>query len=253
MSLSALDHRQAEIEGPERQVLIVEDDESLAEEMAITLTDYGLLARQAHSWDAALSAVATAEPDLIVLDQRLGRVDTLPRISELRGLTGVPIVVLTGNRVETDRIVALEIGADDFVLKPISGRELVARIRAHLRRATALSRPAVPPPLPAPPAASADQGWHLSRSGRELRRPDGSPVPLTAAEFDLLALLAELPGRPVDRDTLSQRVLRRGWRPDDRALDNLVMQLRRKVGEGGERMIAAVRSQGYAFTGFPRT
>lgn len=243
MAIRTGDAALADTDGPEREVLIVEDDAALAEEMATTLSDYGLRPRLAPSWEAALAALRDATPDLIVLDQRLGRVDTLPRIGLLREMTQAPILVLTGNRLEADRILALEIGADDFVVKPISGRELVARIRAHLRRAA--------PRRAEPPRADA-AGWRISLAERELRRPDGGLVPLTAAEFDLLAMLAELPGRPLDRDTLSQRVLRRPWRPEDRALDNLVLQLRRKVGPGGERMIAAVRSQGYAFTGFPR-
>lgn len=245
-------------EGAEPEVLIVEDDQALAEELSITLSDYGLRTRLADTWDAALAQLAIGEPDIVVLDQRLGRIDTVPRIAELRALTEAPIVVLTGNRAEADRIVALEIGADDFVLKPISGRELVARIRAHLRRVQP-----VPPRLPeraATPtvaAASLDatvaaSGWRISLVERELRRPDGGLVLLTAAEFDLLAILVETPGRPVDRDTLSQRVLRRPWRADDRALDNLVLQLRKKVGPGGERIVTAIRSQGYAFTGFPK-
>jgi DNA-binding response OmpR family regulator len=239
----------APVAGPEPVVLIVDDDEALAEELALTLSDYGLAPQVVHSWPAALEAVRRAPPDAIVLDQRLGRVDTVPQIGSLRALTASPILVLTGNRVESDRIVALEIGADDFVLKPVSGRELVARIRAHLRRAQAAApRPAAPPP----PPVIANGGWQLALTQRELRRPDGTLVPLTAAEFDLLAVLAEAPGRPIDRDTLSQRVLRRPWRPDDRALDNLVMLMRKKVGPSGDRMIAAIRGQGYAFTGFPK-
>ncbi|OYW09798.1 MAG: hypothetical protein B7Z53_02240 [Rhodospirillales bacterium 12-71-4] len=208
------------------RILIVEDDAALAEEMAQTLSDYGMRPGIAASWEAAVAAVEAAPPDLVVLDQRLGHVDTLP-----------------------DRIVALEIGADDFLLKPISGRELVARIRAHLRRGQA-ARPAAAAPAPAQTAAQAlpqgdalpgAAGWRLLPMERALRRADGSPVPLTGAEFDLLALLAETPGVPVDRETLTQRVLRRPWRAEDRALDNLVLQLRRKMGPGGDRVVLAVR------------
>jgi DNA-binding response OmpR family regulator len=238
--------------GPAPRVLIVEDDDALAEEMALTLADYGMRPTRAATWEAATAAVAAEPPDIILLDQRLGRIDTLPRIGMLRGMTAAPVVVLTGNQVETDRIVALEIGADDFLLKPISGRELVARIRAHLRRV------APPPPVPRPPAAAGPAtgpdgapGWRFSLVERELRRSDGSRVPLTAAEFDLLAVLVEMPGRAVDREALTRRVLRRPWRPEDRALDNLVLNLRRKLGPGGDRAVAAIRGQGYAFTGFP--
>ncbi len=240
----------AEEAGPAPNVLIVEDDEALAEEMALTLSDYGMRPTTAATWEAAIAAVEASAPDLVVLDQRLGRVDTLPRIGTLRALTDAPVLILTGNRAETDRIVALEIGADDFLLKPISGRELVARIRAHLRRVQQTRQPEKErekePDQPQP------GNWTLLTVERELRRGDGSVVPLTGAEFDLLAVLAEAPGHPVDRETLTKRVLRRPWRPDDRALDNLVMHLRRKLGPGGERAITAIRSQGYVFTGFPR-
>ncbi len=243
----------AEEAGPPPLVLIVEDDTALAEEMALTLADYGMRPVVANTWDATIAAVTADAPDLIILDQRLGRVDTLPRIGILRGLTAAPVLMLTGNRAETDRIVALEIGADDFLLKPISGRELVARIRAHLRRHQQ-AKPAERAAGTATEAAGAAQsgGWTLMMLERELRRSDGSLVPLTGAEFDLLAVLAEVHGQPVDRETLTKRVLRRPWRPDDRALDNLVMHLRRKLGAGGERAITAIRSQGYVFTGFPR-
>ncbi|WP_164697712.1 response regulator transcription factor [Falsiroseomonas algicola] len=242
----------AEEAGPAPNVLIVEDDEALAEEMALTLSDYGMRPTTAATWEAAIAAVEAAQPDLVVLDQRLGRVDTLPRIGTLRALTDAPVLILTGNRAETDRIVALEIGADDFLLKPISGRELVARIRAHLRRVQQ-TRPAEKErEKEKEPEAPQGSAWTLLTVERELRRGDGSVVPLTGAEFDLLAVLAEAPGHPVDRETLTKRVLRRPWRPDDRALDNLVMHLRRKLGPGGDRAITAIRSQGYVFTGFPR-
>ncbi|WP_439549758.1 response regulator transcription factor [Falsiroseomonas sp.] len=242
----------AEEAGPAPNVLIVEDDEALAEEMALTLSDYGMRPTTAATWEAAIAAVEASPPDLVVLDQRLGRVDTLPRIGTLRSLTDAPVLILTGNRAETDRIVALEIGADDFLLKPISGRELVARIRAHLRRLQQTRPPEREKEREKEAEQALPANWTLLTVERELRRADGSVVPLTGAEFDLLAVLAEAPGHPVDRETLTKRVLRRPWRPDDRALDNLVMHLRRKLGPGGERAITAIRSQGYVFTGFPR-
>ena len=247
---------ETEAAGPLPRVLIVEDDQALAEEMALILADYGMRPLTAATWEAATAVVDAEHPDLVVLDQRLGRIDAVPRIGLLRGMTDAPVLVLTGNRAETDRIVALELGADDFLLKPISGRELVARIRAHLRRVPPAREPrppALPAPLPLPLVAPGGEGgWRLLVVERELRRGDGSRVPLTAAEFDLLAVLAETPGQPIDRETLTRRVLRRPWRPEDRALDNLVLNLRRKLGPGGDRAVSAIRGQGYAFTGFPR-
>lgn len=225
-----------------RVILVVEDDADLAREIADTLSDYGMRPVVAPTWDAAMVELAAGKPDLVVLDQRLGAVDTLPLLPRLRSMTSAPVLILTGNRAEADRIVALEIGADDFLLKPTSGRELVARIRAHLRRMGTGGGDA---------AGVAE--WRLNVGERRLTRPDGTDVPLTAAEFDLIAVLAEHAGRALDRDELTQRVLGRPWRPDDRALDNLVLHVRQKLGPGCERTIATVRSRGYIFTSFPRS
>ena len=120
MSMSSGADCAAEEAGPPPLVLIVEDDVALADEMALTLADYGMRPIVANTWDTAIAEVNAQQPDLVILDQRLGRVDTLPRIGTLRALTTAPVLMLTGNRAETDRIVALEIGADDFLLKPIS-------------------------------------------------------------------------------------------------------------------------------------
>lgn len=220
-------------------ILIVEDDADLATEMADMLADYGMRPALARDWSSAQAFFETDSADLVLLDQRLGPVDAVPLIPQLRRVTAAPVIVLTGNRAEVDRIVALEIGADDFLLKPISGRELVARIRARLRR-----------PAEAAPAQPAD--WQFDPIARTLHRPDGSEVSLTAAEFDLLAALAAQPGEPLPRETLTQRILGRPWRPDDRALDNLVLHLRKKLSPGGERAIATIRNRGYVFTAFPR-
>ncbi len=221
-------------------VLIVEDNLTLADEMAVSLRHHRLQPIVATDWDSAIEIVSTAAMDVIVLDQRLGPIDAVLALPQLRALTPVPILVLTANQAEADRILALEIGADDFLLKPISGRELVARVRAHLRRASGGTGPASAPPR-----------WRFSLSDRRLTRPDGETVALTSAEFDLLAQLIETPHQPIDRDTLTRRVLGRPWRSEERAIDNLVLHLRQKLGPGGERSIATIRNQGYAFTAFP--
>ncbi|MGG5887100.1 response regulator transcription factor [Falsiroseomonas sp. HC035] len=220
-------------------LLIVEDDAILAGELLETFADHGMAARSVDKWPAALKMLEDWQPDLIILDQRLGAVDTLLMLPALRALTAAPVLFLTGNRSEADRVIGLELGADDFLLKPIAGRELVARVRAHLRRT--VRREAVPA-----------GEWRIAPSERRLYRPDRSAVPLTAAEFTLLALLAERPGTPVDREVLTQQVLRRPYRAEDRSLDNLVHQIRRKLGcRGAGEVIVAIRNQGYAFNGFP--
>ncbi len=224
-------------------VLIVEDDVDLAGEIRETLEAYGFSAAVATSWPDALDALSVHHPELILLDQRLGTVDTVPLLPVLRARTNATIIILTGNRQEVDRIVALEIGADDFLQKPITGRELVARLRAHLRRRMSEAGASAPQP--------AAGRWLFDAQTRRLRRPDGSEVDLTAAEFDLLAALVDAAGEPLSRDDLTRQVLGRPWRPDDRALDNLVLHLRQKLGAGGARSIVTIRNRGYAFTTFP--
>lgn len=227
-------------------VLIVEDDVDLAEEMAFALRHSHLNPVVATDWDQAMDAIAAGASDVVVLDQRLGSVDAVPRLPLLRVLIQAPILVLTANRAEADRILALETGADDFLIKPISGRELVAKVRAHLRRAAAVE-------TGVDTAVGGRPRWRLSQASRGLVRPDGTPVSLTGAEFELLTQLIETPNRTISRDALARRVLGRAWRPEDRAVDTLVLRLRQKLGSGGERTIVTIRNQGYAFTAFPDT
>lgn len=230
------------------RILVVEDDDAIGEELVGILTAYGMTATRVADWDAAMAAIAAGPVDLVILDQWLGRLDALTVLPQMRRLTGAHIVILTGNKAEADRIVGLEVGADDFLQKPISGRELVARVRARLRR------PAPPPPRPAAvPEAAPTVRWRVAERARRVLGPDGKAVPLTGTEFDLLMLLMETPGEPVDREVLSQRVLQRPYRPEDRAIDNLVHNIRLKFGAGrGAAIIATVRNKGYAFTGFPQ-
>ena len=178
--------------------------------------------------------------------QRLGRTDTLPHLHELRQLTDAAVLVYTANQDEADRIVGLEMGADDFLVKPVSGRELVARLRANLRRGR----------LDNGVAGSVARGWDLDVRGRRLIGPNGRPVALTAAEFELLSALAARLGVGCSREELTKIVFARRWDPDDRAIDNLVTGLRGKLGAvvpdaGGQRCIATIRTVGYMFLGFP--
>jgi DNA-binding response OmpR family regulator len=226
---------------PQASILLIEDDPILSNELVETFTDHGIQARAIATWPDALALLEDYQPDLILLDQRLGAVDTLMMLPALRKLTAAPILFLTGNRNEADRVIGLELGAYDFLLKPIAARELVARVRAHLRRATRR------------PAHVAGE-WKMLEVERRLLRPDGTQVPLTAAEFTLLALMAAQPGAPIDRNRLTQEVLRRPYRAEDRSLDNLVHQIRRKLGRrGAGEVISAIRNQGYVFSGFPES
>ena len=221
-------------------VLLVDDDAVILQEMSEALEHSGITCRTCHDWQSTMTTLESWKPDLIVLDQRLGAFDTLLHFSAIRNITSAPVLFLTASRSEADRVIGLELGADDFLLKPISGRELVARVRVHLRRTHR-----------DPPPSTAGQ-WRISSTERRIYRPDGTTVQLTSAEFDLLQMVATSPGSPVDRDALSRQVLRRPYTVDDRSLDNLVHQIRRKFGSGGAgEVIASIRNVGYVFRGFP--
>lgn len=227
-------------------VLVVDDDEDLAGEILRVLDRYEFYGTAVHDWDSARHAIVSDCPDAIILDQRLGRFDVLPRLHELRQLTSVPVLIYTSNQDEADRIVGLEMGADDFLVKPVSGRELVARLRAHLRRAQRENAA----------AGTAAREWELDIQGRRLIAPTGRPVAVTAAEFELLNALAAQPGVGHSREDLTRIVFGRRWDPDDRAVDNLVTGLRGKLAAadpsaGGQRCIATIRTVGYMFLGFP--
>jgi DNA-binding response OmpR family regulator len=238
-------------------VLVADDETGLTAEIASYIRRYGMRAVEAHTFEEAVQVLQQQPVQAVLLDQRFGSVDTLQLLPRLRSMTDVPILMHTGNEEEMDRVLGLELGADDFLLKPVSGRELVARLRAHLRRPggrPAVPAPALAAPMPASAAAPAPRpsGWRIVKAERRVYRPDHTPVRLTTAEFDTLAALAETPGETRTRDELTRQVFRREWRPGDRAVDNAVLHLRQKLQDDlGEHCIVTVRQMGYVFAGFP--
>ncbi len=234
-------------------VVVADDEAALTGEVADYIQRYGMRAIEVNSFGDLVAVLQQQKVDAILLDQRFGTVDTLVMLPQLRSMTDVPILMHTGNREEMDRVLGLEQGADDFLLKPVSGRELVARLRAHLRRPSV--RPAFAPAAPAAPvavAAPARTGWRVVQAERRVYRPDGTPLRLTTAEFDTLSALAQTPGETRTRDELTRLVFRRDWRPGDRAVDNAVLHLRQKLQDDlGEACIVTVRQMGYVFAGFP--
>jgi DNA-binding response OmpR family regulator len=235
----------AEITEVIKTVLIVDDDVELAEEMAEALSAYGIQSRIASDWRTMVERLEEGGQDLILLDQKLGRTNALTQLAQLRSKVNVPILLLTGNPNVVDRLLGLELGADDFLQKPISGRELSARVHAHLRRDERARQAVTSPPVETP-------GWKLSEVQRRLYKPDGSIVALTSAEFELLLVLTSPPGVPVSRSDLTMRILKREYRASDRAMDTLVCRVRRKLGcTTHSECIVAVRNGGYVFTGFP--
>lgn len=242
-------------------ILVADDEELLTSELCDYLSRYGLQPVPVHTFAECMQVLTTRTVDAIVLDQRFGPVDTLPLLPTLRTVTQAPILIHTGNREETDRVLGLELGADDFLLKPISGRELVARLRARLRSipapvaANGPQPPAVQMALPIPaPTPGPDAGWRIVPAERRVYRPDGTTLRLTTAEFDTLQALAAKTGDVRSREDLTKIVFRRTWRPGDRAVDNAVLHLRQKLAHDlGEGCIVTVRQLGYVFTGFPKS
>lgn len=234
-------------ERPARYIAVVDDDPDFAGQVARYLSRHGLDVRQFHEPESLLAALDEDPPALVLLDQVLGAASGLETLRRMRALSAVPCVFLTGLDDEIDRVVSLESGADDYISKTATPREILARIRAVLRRT------AVPVPEGAAHSEPVRAGWRFSVERRELRRPDGTIVPLTTAEFELLRALHEAEGTPVDRESLFRQVLARSYRPDDRSIDNLVAKLRRKIEPDPSQpsVIQSVRPLGYVFTGFP--
>ncbi|CAH2601696.1 Response regulator transcription factor [Rhodovastum atsumiense] len=221
------------------RILVVDDDPAYREDLADYLETYGFRTERHGSFAGLSAALERAEPDLVILDQFLDGENAVPRIGLLRRRTQAGILLLTPGTDAIDPVLALESGADDFVSKLVPRREIVARLRAVLRRAEAVASPPT--------------GWVLSRTTRELIGPDHCLVPLTSMEFDTLAYLHERAGETVAREDLFRAVLRRGFRPDDRAVDGLVSRIRLKLGAatGQRNCIRSIRGVGYVFTGFP--
>lgn len=234
-----------------QRILFVEDDLALCAFLLRYVTEQGYEAETAHNGPAMRDALALGGFDLVVLDIGLpGRDDGYALARELKGQHQGGILFLSARQEPIDRIVGLEIGADDYLVKPFEPRELLARIRAILRRLQ------VPQPgLVQAQAASASprvlqfDGWSLDLESRHLRDPGGQIRALTAQEFNLLSILAQRPGRVLSRDQLLDFAANRDWTPYDRSIDVMIGKIRRKIGDNGpdHRVIRTIRGAGYMF------
>ncbi len=228
------------------RLLLVEDDESIAEPLSDGLTRYGFSVQRVADGTAALRA---SGHELVLLDLGLPDIDGIDLCRMLRRRNGVPIIMITARGAEADRVVGLELGADDYLAKPFSLRELVARIRAVARRSMPSTAPAGLASDPASPAGTGPAG-HIrgvepvtaDRRTREVR-VHGRPIALTPKEFDLLLLLAKDPGAVVDRQTILNQVWDTAYFGNTRTLDVHVASLRRKLGDPA--LIETVRGIGF--------
>lgn len=225
-------------------ILVVDDDPALRELLSSYLTANGYHVRPVADGAAMRNEMAKAMPDAIVLDLMLPVEDGLDLTREVRTRSNVPILMLSARGEEVDRVVGLEVGADDYLAKPFSPRELLARLRALVRRA----RLAPPPPARAPDGGTHFGDFTLDIPGRRLLR-HGAEVPLTGAEFDLLAVFIARPNRVLSRDFLMDHLKGYERDPFDRSMDIRVTRLRRKieVDPSNPTFIKTVRGEGYFF------
>ncbi len=219
-------------------LLVVDDDREILTLLADYLEQHGFRVLKASDGATMKTAIARTSVDLVVLDLNLPGEDGLSLCRGLRSGSTTPVIMLTARGDPIDRILGLEMGADDYLAKPFEPRELVARIRSVLRRAVA--------PLPRPLSRHADfDGWSLDRETRALTAQDGRLVMLSGADFDLLNALVEQAGKPISRDQLRGTSSRLDG--DDRAIDLRVSRLRQKLGDDARAptLIKTVRSLGY--------
>ena len=246
---------------PTLPVLLVVDDEP---ELRGLLAEYfgrqGFVVKTAEHAAQARTLIGQARPALALLDVNMPGENGLSLARWLREAhPEVAIVMLTTADESVDRIVGLELGADDYLPKPFELRELLARVRAVLRRTQAIAvAAAAPPNAPASAPAPATQQVRfgermLDLDQRKLFAADGSEIEITAAEFDLLALFASHPNRPLNRDQIMEQAHNRGWDVFDRSIDLRVMRLRRKIERNPDKpeLIKTVRNVGYVFVPAP--
>jgi two-component system, OmpR family, response regulator len=228
------------------RLLVVDDDREIRDLLSALLTRRGYKVVTARDDQEMREVLASSRVDLIILDVMLPGKDGLTICRELRAAKAIPIIMLTARGEPTDRIVGLEIGADDYLPKPFEVRELEARIKAVLRRSsTSSSRPDDTLGV-----RFMFAGWTLDARLRQLLSPEGVVVELTSGEFDLLLVFAERPQRVLSRDQLMDLARGREATAFDRSIDVQVSRLRRKI-EGVDTMselIKTVRSSGYIFT-----
>jgi two-component system, OmpR family, response regulator len=241
------------LEQAPKRILLVDDEEAVRLLLRDCFELEGFLVSEAAT-GAELTAKMAEAPDLITLDLSLGGENGLELARQVRARCNVPIVMITGKGDTIDRVVGLELGADDYITKPFHLREVLARVRAVLRR---YENSIAPASLTAN-AAAIDvslgdrftfEGWTLDIAKRELKSAEGAVVELTTAEFNMLEMFVNRPARVLSRDNIMDLLKGHDWSPLDRSIDSLLVRVRRKVEPSPDtpRLIKTVRGIGYVF------
>jgi len=230
----------------EANILVVDDDAVICNLLNRYLTAAGYRVKTASNGEEMYQRIKLHSPDLIILDLKMPGKHGLELAMELRKESDVGIIILTGSEENVDKIVGLELGADDYIPKPFDERELLARVRSVLRRVMQT----------ADTSDSSDKsvakfsGWTLDLAAHELRSPAGEEVCLTSYEFQILETLVRNANRVLSRDRIMENLTGRDWIPSDRSVDVLVGKLRKKieVDPHNPDLIKTIRGSGYKFT-----
>jgi DNA-binding response OmpR family regulator len=230
------------------RVLIVDDDPLIRELLQAYLSQEGYEVHCAATAELAETFLASQTVDLVMLDIRLPGKDGLTLTRELRVRSEVGIILITGRNDEIDRIVGLECGADDYVIKPLNPRELVSRAKNLIRRVRHAQLPQPVAAVSKPVKQFAD--WALDTDRRRLIDPAGSETLLTHGEYQLLSVFLRNSGHTLSRDQLMDQIRNREWVPNDRSIDVLVGRLRRKLHDdpAEPQLIITIHGAGYLFT-----
>lgn len=237
--------------GCKTRILVVDDDPEVRLLLRRCFELEGYSVAEAKDGAELRTSLHASAVGLITLDLKLGGEDGLSLAREVRSTHNVPIVMITGKDDPIDRVVGLELGADDYIVKPFHLREVLARVRAVLRRYEA-AQPAKASAVATPDASSfAFEGFELRPARRELATASGQNVDLTTAEFNMLQMFVERPGRVLSRDNIMDFLKGHEWSPMDRSIDSLVARLRKKIEADSDnpRLIKTVRGVGYVFAG----
>ncbi len=232
-------------------ILVVDDDHRVRDLLNRYFTEEGFEVTEAADGTAMRAALAGASFDLVLLDLVIPGDDGLALAREIRAESDLPIIMLTGKGKMLDRVIGLEMGADDYIAKPFHLREVLARVKTVLRRG---SGPSIAAERTAPVAPNAGErlsfaGWELDLGRRELRRAGGKAVDLTTGEFNLLQAFVQNPQRVLNRDRLMDLVRHQDWNAYDRSIDTQVGRLRKKIETDPAKpeLIKTVRGAGYSF------
>jgi len=233
------------------KIIVVDDEQHIREMVADYLNGQGFLAAAASGGAALDVLLAESQPDLILLDINMPEEDGLSVARRLKATGDIPVIMVTAADDVVDRIVGLEVGADDYVTKPFDLRELKARIRAVLRRGASRPASGEAPSQPSDGPVTVPFGRMIvDRGGRRLLRPDGSEESVTAMEFDLIEAFLDNPYRVLSRDRLLDLAHRKNDDPFDRSIDIRVTRLRKKIEEDPSKpqTIKTVRGAGYIYS-----